>query len=85
MKSFVHMNPALRKRYVGLDAKGNPISGLILHVAHYVKHSRQPLDYLVVTDPNGSGRPGHALVPAALIHEHVEGLALCASMEHDNE
>lgn len=79
MKSF------LRKRYVGLDADGRPISGLILHVAHYVKHSCQPLDYLVVTDPNGSGRPGHALVPAALIHEHIEGLALCAAMEHDNE
>lgn len=79
------MNLAINKRYVGLDAKGNPISGLILHVAHYAKGTCQPLDYLVLTDPNGSGRPGHALVPAALIIEHIEGLALCASMEHDNE
>ncbi len=80
------MNPAIRKRYIGLDSKGNQISGLILCVAHYIKGTNQPLDYRVVTDPNGSGKPGKALVPAALINEHLKGLKLCASMKaEDNE
>jgi len=79
------MNTAINKRYDGLDKDGHHVTGLILHVAHYVKGTCQALDYLVVADRNGSGRPGQALVPAALVAAHLDGLTLCKSMEHDGE
>jgi len=76
---IVQMNPTIRKRFIGPDLQGKTISGLILHVARYDKQ-QAPTAYRVQLDAGGS-----ALVSAAVIAEHLSGLALLASIEQDNE
>ncbi len=79
------MNPIILKPYIGLDAKHQPIAGIIRHVAQYAKGGL-PISYLVQLYPNEDGhRAGCAIVPADLIRDHLAGLALVASMEKDSE
>jgi hypothetical protein len=73
------MNRAIRQRFEGLDLKGHPVSGLILHVGKYNK-DQQPDNYVVQTDAGG-----RALVAASVIREHLAGLILVREMEKDSE
>ena len=76
---LISMNRAIRQRFEGLDLKGHPVSGLILHVGKYNKE-QQPVNYVVQTDAGGK-----ALVAASVIQEHLAGLILVREMERDNE
>jgi len=76
---LISMNRAIRQRFVGNDVDGKPISGLILHVGNYDKQ-QMPVNYVVQTDSGG-----RALVAASVIADHLSGLALLATMEHDSE
>lgn len=73
------MNRAIRQRFEGIDLKGLPVSGLILHVGKYNK-DQQPDNYVVQTDAGG-----RALVAASVIQEHLAGLILVREMEKDSE
>ncbi len=76
---LITMNQAIRRRFVGPDVDGRDVSGLILHVAKYDKQ-QQPISYRIQLDAGGT-----TLVSASVIAEHLSGLALLASIEHDNE
>jgi hypothetical protein len=73
------MNPALGKRYEGLDVNGNFVSGVVLHVGNYDKQ-RRPTTYMIRQDDCT-----FALIPADALQAHLDGLALCESMERDRE
>lgn len=76
------MNPALHQRYVGPDIHGNTVSGMIWHVGNYDKDGN-PTVYIVQLDQNGH-KGATAKVSASAVHKHLQGLALCDSMEADN-
>lgn len=69
------MNHVILQPYIGPDVKGRPVAGIIRHVAHYARGSH-PISYLVQLYPNEGQRNGCAIVSAALVQEHLAGLAL---------
>ena len=78
------MNPAIGRRFVGTDIDGKAVSGVILHVGAYDKQTGDPVTYTLQLDNNGHcGQT--AVISANAVCEHLKGLALCASMESDNE
>jgi hypothetical protein len=76
---LISMNRAIRQRFVGMDVKGQHVSGLILHVGKYDKQ-QAPINYIIQTDAGG-----RALVAASVIADRLANLELIASMEKDNE
>lgn len=75
------MNPAIGKAFTGLDDTGNPVSGIIERVAKYAKGS-VPVSYAIRPYPNEGGRVC-AVVAAKTVQEHIDGLALVASMDSE--
>lgn len=75
------MNPFIGKPFVGNDERGHPVSGIIERVAKYAKGS-VPLSYAIRPYPN-EGRRVCAVVPAKTVQEHIDGLALLASMDSE--
>ncbi len=78
------MNTALGQRFIGLDIEGNAVSGVIWHVGAYDKQTGDPITYTLQLDNNGH-RNQTAVISADAVREHLRGLALCRSMEADNE
>lgn len=76
------MNAIILKSYVGPDIHGQQVSGIILHVAHRAKGTQLPVDYVLQCYHEGRSS-GTAIVSAEAVRAHLEGLALVASMEAD--
>jgi len=74
------MNPYLHQPYIGLSSTGNPIEGVILHAGAHEKITQAALNYVVQLYQGGI-----AVVSAASVKAHVDGLELVASMEKDKE
>jgi hypothetical protein len=85
------MNPYLGQRYEGPDENGAHVSGVVWHVGSYDKDARIT-SYVLLLDnsPSQSAagkrqQTGTAIVSADDLARHVEGIALCKSMERDKE
>jgi hypothetical protein len=75
---MLKMNTLVRQRYVGPDADGHLISGLILHAGRYNKHGIA-VNYTVQCDDRSL-----AIVPSDVIARHLEGLEFVAWLEPGN-
>ena len=73
------MHPAIGKRYEGLDVDGKPVSGVVMHIGNYNKQ-RQPTTWAIIQDDST-----FAYISAEFLQAHLDGLALCESMERDRE
>jgi len=71
------MNPAIGKRFEGLDVEGVHVTGRIYHVGNYGKNG-QPITWaLLLDDPHDSRT---VIVTAQAVQEHLDGLAFVRSM-----
>lgn len=76
------MHPAIGKRYEGLDMDGHPVSGVILHAGNYGK-DRQVTTWVLL--PDDLLENNFAIISAKDVQDHLDGLALCESIERDKE
>jgi len=73
------MNPALGKYFEGLDVDGRPVSGVVWHAGKYDKQGH-PVTWVLLL-----GDLSTAVISAQALSDHLDGLALCESMERDRE
>jgi hypothetical protein len=76
------MNPYIGQRYEGPDENGEHVSGAVLHVGNYGDDGK-PASFVLLLDNSLSQKT--AIISSDDLARHVDGLALCKSMERDRE